>query len=508
MKIKFLSYAVAAALAAGAGSAFALPPGTPIGLTVNISGSSAQDGAIEQMFLLSATGVCAPNTADVYRFTNDNNHRLISCTLANVAPVPTALRGMNVMVRKASNGGSGNGVQPVANGTIIGQASYTEANFTAANCPVTGPGNIHTCNYTDSQDSVVPDAGISDEEPALFGATPAQLANMTAQSQAGVIFGIPVTLNLRNALQAAQGLTVGVDDEVNMPTLSKTLITAIFSGNITNWSQVLDKNLQPITSSSLVAAAGIPTPGNTSIFIDRRVDSSGTQHGARVYFLNDPCTPGAQAPTGVVQFVLPNDGSNASTGGACSPSTGTVNAGSGSGDVKVCMNTNHSLGNWAIGIQGLDVQPTIHNPPQAGDDGYRFIKVGGVAPTLLNVEEGRYDYYMENSIQWRSGPGLTNPSAPALSGNPLALMQLIATQEASPAVVSAIDGTILLNQVAQTYTGFMALPTVGTNAPTTPLPANTNAAVLANPVATYTKSPLGTTNNCQPPVPAFPTAPF
>ncbi len=517
MKIKFLSYAVAAALAAGAGSAFALPPGSPINLVVNISGSSAQDGAIEQMFLLPATGVCVAGTADVYHFTNDNNHRLTSCTLNNAAPVPAALRGLNVMVRKASNGGSGNGVQPVANGTAVGQASYTEANFTAANCPGAA-GTIHTCNYTDSQDSVVPDAGLSDEEPALFGATPAQLANLTAQSQAGVIFGIPVTLNLRNALQAAQGLTVGSDLETNMPTLSKTLISGIFSGTITDWSQVLDKNLQPLTSSSLVSGAGVAFPAHTSIYIDRRVDSSGTQHGARVYFLNDPCTPGATQPTAVLQFVAPTDGSDATNGGACNPSAGTVNAGSGSGDVAACMNVNNTAGNWAIGIEGLDVQPKIAtlNTVTPGDDGYRFIKINGVSPNLVNVEEGRYDYYMENSIQWRSGPGLVNSSAPALSGNALALMQLLANEEASPAVVKAIDSVFKINQDNVTnggaYTAFMALPTVGTNTPPTITPGSTPtqqmAAVLANPVAAYTKSPTGITNNCQPPVPAFPTAPF
>jgi len=518
MKIKFLSYAVAAALAASAGSAFALAPGSTINLTVNISGSSAQDGALEQMFLLPAAGVCAAGTADVYRFTGDNNHRLTSCTLANAAPVPAALRGLNVMLRKASNGGSGNGVQPVADGTNVGQASYTAANFTAANCPGAA-GTIHTCNYAPSLDNVFPDAGISDEEAALFGATPAQLANLTAQSQAGVIFGIPVTLNLRNALQAAQGLTVGSDLETQMPTLSKTLITGIFSGVITDWSQVLDKDLHPLTSATGdVANAGLSIPSNTSIFIDRRVDSSGTQHGARVYFLNDPCTPGPTQPTAVVQFVGPTDGSSAATGGACNPAAGTVNAGSGAGDVAACMNTNNSLGNWAIGIEGLDVQPKIAtlNTVTPGDDGYRFIKINGVSPNLVNVEEGRYDYYMENSIQWRSGPGLVNASAPALSGNPLALMQLVATQEASPTVIKAIDGVFKINQDNVTnggaYTAFMALPTVGTNTPPTIAPGSTPtqqmAAVLANPVAAYTKSPTGVTNNCQPPVSAFPTAPF
>ncbi|MHB8621746.1 MAG: hypothetical protein ACYC9J_01475 [Sulfuricaulis sp.] len=517
MKIKLLSYAVAAALATGAGSAFALAPSATINLTVNISGSSAQDGALEQMFLLSGAGVCAKGTADVFHFTGNSNVRITTCTLASAAPVPTALQGLNVALRKASNGGSGNGVQPVADGTGVTQVDMTDPSFLT--CPGTYPGGgIHTCNATTKPLlSVVPDAGISDEEPALFGATSAELGNMFAESQAGVIFGIPVTLNLRNALQAAQGISpIGSDDEAHMPTISKTLVSAIFSGNVTDWGQVLDKNLNPLTSATGdVHNAGLPIPTNTSVFIDRRVDSSGTQHGARVYFLNDPCTPSALQPTAVAQFVLPNDGSNATTGGTCNPAgniggitSGTVNAGSGGGNVATCLDTNNTDGNWAIGILGLDVEPKIatQNVVTPGDDGYRFIKLGGVAPDLLNVEEGRYDYYMENSIQWRTGPGLVS-GAPAPTGNTLAMVQLIGTQEAAPAVISAIDGTFLLNQTPGANTAFMALPTVGTNAPTS-LTANTNAAVLANPVATYTKSPSGTTNNCQPPVAVFPTAPF
>lgn len=494
MKVKYLSYVVAAALAASAGSAFALAPSATINLTVNISGSSAQDGALEQMFLLTAADVCASGTADVFRF--DSNHRITTCKLASAAPVPTALQGLNVALRKSSVGGSGSGVQFVADGDGVQQVSLTDAAFLACG----SGGGIHACGTASTFDNPAPDAGISDEEPALFGATSAQLANLSAESQAGVIFGIPVTLNLRNALQAAQGLTVGSETEANMPSLSKPLITGIFSGLITDWSQVLDKNLQPLTTSSLVSGAGLSFPAHTSVYIDRRVDSSGTQHGARVYFLNDPCTPGFLQPTGVLQFVTPTDGTSATSGGTCNPTAGTVDAGSGSGNVATCMDLNNTDNNWAIGIEGVDVEPVI------GTDGYRFIKVGGVAPDLLNVEEGRYDYYMENSIQWRQGPGLVT-GAPAPTGNVLAMVNLVASQESSPSVIAAIDGVFLLNQSPGAYTGFMALPTVGTNAPTIPSP-NTNAGVLANPVATYTKSPTGITNNCQPPVMAFPASPY
>ena len=62
--------------------------------------------------------------------------------------------------------------------------------------------------------------GVSDVEPAFFTNN---TSNITAATSYALIFGVPVSLNVRNAMQAQQGLTVGSDTEANMPSLDRVL---------------------------------------------------------------------------------------------------------------------------------------------------------------------------------------------------------------------------------------------------------------------------------------------
>ena len=468
MKIRNLSYAVAAALSLGAGSAFALPLSqynAADTLDVYVSGSSAQDGSLE----LYVDSVCKPGTLDIYRA---SNQRMMFCQIdgSTVSGFPAAPAFQKVLIHKSSAGGSGEGVQPVAD--QIALAAMSPSSTCDAGSSVTPAGGLptytaHSCSALVTTNQV-PDAGISDEEPALFGASPSQLAKLQITSQDGVIFGIIASQNLRDALQKAQGLTVGADDEANMPNLTRQQIASMFNGGITDWTQVTDASGTPLPS-----VAGVTPPVNTSVYITRRVSTSGTQTGTQVYFLNQGC----------LASVLPALSGN--DGGSCG--TNTVNEGSGSGNVVSCTNTNYSLNHWSIGLLGVE------NKAGASDH-YRFIKVNGYAPTLLNVAQSKYDFVMENSVQWRNAA-----SGNALSGLKLNLMQAIATQNGSPTILSAVDGSI-----GQPWggTGFMALITNGYVPTLNP----TAAQVLANPVMTMTKSPAGSPNNCQPPVIYFPTS--
>ncbi|WP_442975195.1 hypothetical protein, partial [Salmonella enterica] len=56
--------------------------------------------------------------------------------------------------------------------------------------------------------------GVSDVEPAFFSNS---TANVTSVPSYALIFGVPVSKNLRDAMQTQQGLTAGSDTEANMP---------------------------------------------------------------------------------------------------------------------------------------------------------------------------------------------------------------------------------------------------------------------------------------------------
>ena len=185
-----------------------------------------------------------------------------------------------------------------------------------------------------------------------------------------VTFGTPVTLGLYHALQDAQIAsgklassckgTPGTNNprdaqgysvsEACMPSLSKAQIASIFSGNAVDWSEF-----------------GLTNPaGDNAIYVARRVVTSGTQTGARVFFLNDPCA------ASVVKFVNGNDGQSATAADACNAAApaGTVFEGSGSGNVEACV-TNHERNHrWAISINSLEF-------PAASNDTTPEYAVGG-----------------------------------------------------------------------------------------------------------------------------------
>lgn len=486
MKTKTLSYAVTAALALSAGAANAnllssYNPATTI--DVYISGSSAQDGSLE----LYIDSICQATTLDIYHQSPTTNQRMMYCNIDGTK-VP-GLGGQAVLFHKSSGGGSGEGVQPVADQQAL-QAMLPTSNSGTANdncgagstqTPAGGlPAyTLHNCSVTNTA-LQVPDAGISDEEPALFGATPTEISHLNIQSQDAVIFGIIVTKNVRDVLQKAQGLVVGDDTETNMPSLQRTAISSMFAGNIYDWGQLLGNTAHPLTDGTY----GTPPTGDTSVYISRRVSTSGTEVGAQVYFLNQGCA------NNIGTMLAGNDagGNDVTGGGSCGTGggvTGTVDSGSGTGNVKNCMSAINTANLWGIGIIGVENVP--------GTAGWRFVKINGFAPTLLNVENGNYDYVMQNSIQWRNAA-----SGNALVGNKLTLMTHIATENGSPTILSAVDGTI--NQAwGGSHTGYLALtPTYTPTTPALGIPL-TDSDVLTKPVMTMTKSPLGAPNNCQPP---------
>jgi len=158
-----------------------------------------------------------------------------------------------------------------------------------------------------------------------------------------------------------------------------------------------------------------------TIHICRRVKGSGTQAQFNAILLGYPCDPTFD---GLIDTLLPAE-------------VGRVTLNEGSGDVETCLDayndgtvnsTNPTgLKRWAIGVQSLEKNVPSTTTFTYGKD-YRFIKIDGFAPTLVNAHAGDYFDVAQQTIQHHgAAPALTVDAIaglePALT-DPLLLAKL------------------------------------------------------------------------------------
>ena len=473
MKRKILSTAVAGLLL-GSGSVFAHGPLVNPDLEIWLSGATAQDNGIALLF----DDLCVAGTLDKYQdIANPSKkgakHTALFCTIDSSKVTGLTATNPKVLFHKRSDGGSAQGVNPVAEGTAINHMVINNGNCNLVSgtydCTISNPGDLVPHLST---------AGVSDVEPAMFVGvntpsgyspmTPALLANLDVTPGAALVFNTPVNKALRDALQRAElgAACVGSETVACMPSLSKNQVASLLSGTIKKWSTL------KVNGTSLTAVAGVTAPDNDLVHICRRVRGSGTQATTNAKMNHVPCTPGAKLPT-------------EATNGISGPVT-VLN--SGSGDVEVCLDdfnngTNDGGKNgglkhtWAIGVQS-----TEKNVDNAHD--YRYIKINGIAPTIQNAAKGLYEDWVENSFQWRKS-GLIG--APA--GDALVMMQKIATDSGSP--------TIIANNLNPSFVyswgqgGYLALASHGFAVST---PFSTS-----NPVTPYSHAAGGQPDSCSVP---------
>jgi hypothetical protein len=492
--------------------AAALPPAPAPQVELRLSGSTAQDESLENLIRLSAgipgvLSLCEAGTLDIYRGSlNGTANRVYYCRSSR--DVPGLAAGLRVAIYKSS-GGSGEGVTPVSAATAV---RYLDLGHLpqSPNC-LTGQVVRATAdlaayrNHTECDGGgklAVPRAGLSDVNPELVGGITAPL---TVRAQNQIVWGLPVSKNLRNALQTIQGLvrsTVPHDDpsretEEAMPTVARAQVTALFSGAIKSWDDFYDSKGTPLTRSTLLApgapadpeASGAspgayrpdPATGST-VYICRRIAISGTQASYEVHYLRARCE--ADAPP----FVVPNDGSDLKTGGdpvrlvRIARPTGNVFAGIGTTDVRQCLDAHAQFNRWAVGILSTE------NVGNNGNRKFRFVKVDGAAPTLLNAYLGRWPHVTEQAMQWRRSfdPALTKTAEGRL-------LDFIATNLGLPRVIAALN-TGFVHPWGQG--GYLA-PATG------PFPSSappiTAESLRLNPVASLTRS-LGRLNDCGEPL--------
>ncbi len=467
MKLKQLSIACATALLSS--QAMAWGPTVVPDQTISISGSSAQDKAVKAL----VGSLCVSGTLDTFKDTANplkkgKGYTSYFCTIDS-----TQVAGMSankkVLINKRSAGGSGEGVQPVADATPIETMNINNGNC-IDNGNRTWGCSIAGGTTTGNLVMRMPDAGISDVEPAMFtgpnvpagstAVTPAQVGRMDISTMNAVVFGVPVTTNLYRALQIAEGFNPALDNEANMPSLSSAQINGLITGGLSKWNQLV------INGTPLTAYPGVTPPAmdvigsfsNPLVHYCRRVPGSGTQAQMNAIFANTPCAAGVKQP-----LRAPGN-----------PLSGPlVQENAGSGDMTVCLRDNNTANKWAIGIQGLE----------KSDASFRFIKIDGVAPTIKNVADNKYKDWVETSMQWRNAVN-NGPS-----GDTLAILKTIASDASAPATIN------VLNQKFVHGFGVGAFLALNTNGYTPSYPFNP-----VNPVTTATHAPLGTPNTCNRPV--------
>jgi hypothetical protein len=505
MKPSRISLAIAAIGAVASAPVFALPAssytnaayptGEFVGSTENIriSGASAQDNGV----LGSALSYCTAGT--LHRYAISNNFVFFCTPDIGSGAGQILVRGPNggaavnqLAIYKYAVGGSGGGVDPVGlNQTLpfldlqkiatspacnltltslVGTTTNTQFNAVSATADFDGTGPFATyvnvaCNGASSllTTGATTYIGLSDVEPEFFTNDTANLFSETAYS---LIFGVPVTTNIRNALQAQQILTVGNDSLAQMPSLTQAQITSAFTQAGQTW-----------------AGIGV-TSGLTddTIYVARRVNSSGTQKTFEALIAK---TPNGQAAfkscTSFVDgFVIPDSGATGLGAGdassVCNAGAGAaplVFGGSGGGDVSNCMNFHNGKNRGAIGEQTGETKP--------GALGWRFVKVDGNAPIHADVAAGRYPYVVMSSINTRIN---NNPTASALGYADF--VTRLKSDFKNPATIKLINGSDQTFGPSGLMASFPGLPAV---------PDFTGASA----VIPWNKDVGGTTvNNCQP----------
>ena len=481
MKFNRISRAVAGLCAVAAAPVFALPASNYtnssefVGDTMNIRTSGAT--AVDPGFIASALRACVPGT--ITRYSRSSN-AVVFCTINTTVLTPRT-GATKLAFYKYSIGGSGGGVGNVNNATAIPMLDLTKVNSTGY-CGVNT--TVNSANFTAVQDvdgtnplppfsdvlcsagslttNAVSYIGVSDVEPNFFGIASGNYNNLLAEPLATVIFGVPVTRNIFEALQLAQSKIVGNLTEPEMPTLSQAQITSMYTQEGQSWNKLTGA-----------------TVGDDVVYVARRASTSGTQKTfeALIARTANSTAGGRECQSGVDPFLSGAAAlDNTAATNACNGANTIVNN-NGSNQVLVCMNAHQSGNRGAIGTLSTEFKV-------ASAGSIRFVKINGIAPTYAGVASGQYTQYGDISLNTRIG--VTLPTASAL-GYP-AYLTFVKSSFANPATIEVVNGS---NQPFGP-SGLVALDQLVT--PTVP-PADYTGATARNPWSRVTS---GVLNNCQP----------
>jgi hypothetical protein len=481
-----LRTAILAALGASAATlvtnAWALSPAQVSGLgTANIiyvSGSTATDAAIQAWAKLdAAVDASAPFAVGTYDLYKTATGYVLTGT---ARPIFGAASGQNIAIVKQSLGGSAIGIHNVAAGIpTSGFPNLTNLAAFASTCgaPITLAAsspfmafNTFACNLPETN-SIVPNAGISDEDPMTWigtgGVTASDAAQLTARLGLQVPFGIIVNVALRNALQATEGLSSGSETLDNMPSLTSSQVRGILSGQMLTLAELFEFN--PGTSQAVQV-----DPTGSLVHICRRGDTSGSQLAANINFFGQGCSKGA----GVGSAATPDNLATQVNGEPWTGSTAQLGdfvfAGSGTGDVRNCVAAGLGPGDTfdaRIGFVSMDQVSQGTN--------WRYVALDGVPPTIWNIQLYKYSWLTEDTFN-------STTTSLALNGGPGNHAAIFNALQANISNVNALAG---LNAATRNAAGTAS-----------PGASDTGLVTLGNAVLYGAAAPAG------PSAPAWPAA--
>ncbi len=396
----------ALALVAMAPAAFALTPAQVDSARsagtlkeIVIFGGSAQSPLVAAY----AYEICKPGTTDTFwDSASGAGYRAYSCN-TNAAIAGSYPANTPILITKRDAGGSIYGVNPVAlhntqNAMVVNAATCTATGFA---------GSATVASYTCPTVALTtPIAGISDVEPSLFGIkttvkttstflnlplgtddngtpwaplTTAQVATMDVATSNETLFGIGVNLDLRNALQAAQGLAVGSDADADVPSIPRAFYASAVSGFV---------RAGTAGYAGWDSLTGVAADNAKTVNICRRTAGSGTQASSNLFFLNAPTIA-----TTALGMLAPL--STAAGYPIAVPAGVTVNEGAGTGNVETCLTGFSGSGNYAMGVVTGEKDPIVVTPKT-----YRFVKIDGQFKSQANARTGNYDYVYSATMQF------------------------------------------------------------------------------------------------------------
>lgn len=506
---------LAAAVALGcAGSASAIPLTSFVEnatqVTLRSAGSTAHDPGLLNVMRITTTGfqMCIPGSLDVYTMANANLNIYFCSAGAN-----SGFTGANRRIALLRNGsyGSGSGVSNLVRGTstafddagapIFSDFPDVLAGTTVSAAPTTtiaGVGQLSSYVVHGGVPTItttaVADMGITDEEPALFktvfnpDVSSSELSKLTVKGISGVIFGVPVTRNIFARLQALQfdastsschpsnagygslaGAAAAANSEACMPSLSREQVSAIYKGDIASWSSLVSATGTANAATVLADSAAVGTLTDSTLYVERRVPVSGTQLANQTYFLAQGCVSSA------LPFIKNVDAARVTEHG-------------GSGNVRTGLVNRNTAGQGAIGVLSTESATTAATA-------WRFVKINGYAPSLLNVVKGNYDFFFESSLQYR---GATVGGVAALTTAKKSVANQIAVLLGNPASVAALDAGF--SQVYGARGGLVANAVdqvLNATVPPYAVPGSGGTSdVNVRPVATSTRGPGGVPDAC------------
>jgi len=399
MKFALSHIAAATGLALVATSALADPSGTNRPLSnyagadttnVYLAGSSAVDLALTKFFAKS----CDAGTLDTYRSdAGVKTYYLWTCETTTGNGFGLASGHTKIAIHKNTNSSS-DGVNLLTNAAapalFLKTTDVASCSVPAAVIPAAAGLPTYTqstCGTTAGNagagtDSEQVNFGFSDSEPAQFNSGAA--SQLTTAYPFGIIFGVVVSKNVRDVLQQQQFGVTNDESVANTPSLSSAQLNAIYTGNVTLWSQAIGTATSGVFSEN-------------PIYVVRRGDGSGSNRAFNTAFVGEFCTPGIQpmvtsTPVANTNIVNPQTECVTST-------TSRRKQAATSDDMASCVARFNTANIGSIGYVSTDYQP-------AAADGYRFIKVDGYLPTQLNVIDGKYKVWSEESLNYNTGRGI------------------------------------------------------------------------------------------------------